>query len=381
MTQPFAALKTELNAQFPERRDVIEGALAAILAGEHVLMLGPPGTAKSALVRAIAAAFSGVYFERLMTRFSTPEELFGPVSLKALEQDRFARVTTGKLPEAEFAFVDEVFKSNSAILNSLLTAMNERLFHNDGAPTKMPLVSLFGASNEMPEGKELEALWDRFMVRFDVAYLSRTSNLRTMLLADEPTSTVRLTMGDLRASQAAAMAVKVTDAAVDALIEIREALAVEGIIISDRRVKKCLRLAKASAYLAGETEVTAEDMLCLVDALWREPKERTKVARVVGKVADPVSSQVSEVVDAARELTRKTEALKGGDRKAFVAAAASAMVELDRMRVSIEDLAQKAGKRTKAVALDGAKEISEVRAEFNRQVSAGMGLGARPLGR
>jgi MoxR-like ATPase len=141
-----------------------------VLAGEHVLLLGPPGTAKSALVRAIAQAFGGTYFERLLTKFSTPEELFGPISLKALEQDRYQRVTAGKLPEAEFAFVDEVFKANSAILNSLLTAMNERLFHNDGAPTQMPLVALFGASNELPEGKELEALFDRFLLRFDVQY-------------------------------------------------------------------------------------------------------------------------------------------------------------------------------------------------------------------
>src|ERR671939_812042 len=119
-------LRTDLMARFPERRDVIDGALAAVLAGEHVLLLGPPGTAKSALVRAIAQAFGGVYFERLLTKFSTPEELFGAISLKALEQDRFARVVTGKLPEAEFAFVDEVWKSSSAILNSLLGIINER---------------------------------------------------------------------------------------------------------------------------------------------------------------------------------------------------------------------------------------------------------------
>jgi len=127
-------LRSDLSARFPERREVIDGALCAVLAGEHILLLGPPGTAKSALVRAIAQAFGGRYFERLLTKFSTPEELFGPVSLKALEQDRYVRVVTGKLPEAEFVFVDEVFKSSSAILNSLLTAMNERLLC--GAPHK-----------------------------------------------------------------------------------------------------------------------------------------------------------------------------------------------------------------------------------------------------
>src|SRR4051812_45272052 len=168
MNDKLTLLRDALSNTFPERRNVIDGALCAILANEHVLLLGQPGTAKSALVRAIAQAFGGTYFERLLTKFSTPEELFGPISLKALEQDRYARVVSNKLPEAQFAFVDEVFKANSAILNSLLTAMNERIFHNDGAPLAMPLVSLFGASNELPDGKELEALFDRFLLRFDV---------------------------------------------------------------------------------------------------------------------------------------------------------------------------------------------------------------------
>lgn len=378
MTHAMTALEADLNAQFLGRRTTIKSTLEAILAGEHILMLGPPGTAKSALVRAIAAAFNGVYFERLMTKFSTPEELFGPISLKALEQDRFARVTTGKLPEAEFAFVDEVFKANSAILNSLLSLVNERTYHNDGAPMKCPLVSLFGASNEMPEGKELEALWDRFMVRLDVAYLSRASDLKAMMLAQEPTSTVRLTMGDLRAAQDAVKAVKVTDACVDALIEVREALALEGITVSDRRLKKCLRLVQAAAFMAGETEATAEDLLCLVDALWREPKERAKVARVVGKVADPVSVQVAEVLDAARELSKKVEGQKG-DRKAYVTAGANALAVLDQQRLTLEGLAKQAGKRTKAIAMDGAAEILDIRREFTRVISAGIGLGAKPV--
>jgi MoxR-vWA-beta-propeller ternary system protein len=178
MHKQINQLRASLMAQFPERKDVIDGSLAAVLAGEHVLLIGPPGTAKSALVRCLAQVFGGSYFERLLTKFSTPEELFGPISLQGLAQDRFVRLTAGKLPEAEFAFVDEIFKSNSAVLNALLSVINERVFHNDGAPVRCPLVSLFAASNELPEGKELEALFDRFLLRFDVGYLLVAANLR-----------------------------------------------------------------------------------------------------------------------------------------------------------------------------------------------------------
>ncbi|HTP29485.1 MAG TPA: AAA family ATPase, partial [Anaeromyxobacteraceae bacterium] len=127
-------------------------------------MTGSPGTAKSALARTISRAFQAAYFERLVTKFTTPEELFGPISLKALEQDHYRRVTAGMLPEAQIAFIDEIWKANSAILNALLAVMNERVFHNDGAPCTCPLITLFGASNELPDGKELEATFDRFLL-------------------------------------------------------------------------------------------------------------------------------------------------------------------------------------------------------------------------
>ncbi len=157
MHKHFMHLRADLMTAFPERKDVIDGSLAAVLAGEHVLLLGPPGTAKSALVRAIATAFQASYFEVLLTKFTAVDEVMGPISLKGLENDRFARITTGRLPEAQFAFVDEIYKASSAILNTLLTIANERKFHNDGIAVQCPLISLFGASNELPESaKELD---------------------------------------------------------------------------------------------------------------------------------------------------------------------------------------------------------------------------------
>ena len=375
MDQQLTQLRKDLMNRFPERRDVIDGALAAVLASEHVLLLGPPGTAKSALARGLAQAFGGIYFERLLTRFSTPEELFGPVSLKGLEQDRFIRVVAGKLPEAEFGFVDEIFKANSAILNSLLTLVNERVFHNDGTPTACPLVTLFGASNELPEGKDLEALFDRFLLRFDVQYLLQAASLRAVLLAPDPVPGVTLSMADLRSAQAAAMKTKLTDATVDALISIRDACKQEGIVASDRRWKKSLKIVRATAYLAGEKETSPEDLCVLTDSLWREPKERAKVARLVGRLADPVGTQATEILDAARETAEKVSALKAGDRKAYISQAASAIDQFSAQKQKLAELAQSGGRRARNVVADAATEIQSMHAELARAVSAGLGLG------
>ena len=137
----------------------------AVLCQEHLLLLGPPGTAKSALSRRLSLSLNSTYFERQLTRFSVPEELFGPLSLKELQNDKYIRNTEGYLPEATIAFVDEIFKANSAILNTMLTLINERQFDNGNQRTEVPLLCLVGASNEPPEDDELDALFDRFLFR------------------------------------------------------------------------------------------------------------------------------------------------------------------------------------------------------------------------
>jgi MoxR-like ATPase len=370
----IAEAQAHLNIGFPERKDVIAGALAAVLASEHLLLLGPPGTAKSALARTIAQAFGGSYFERLLTKFSTPEELFGAISLKALEQDRFARVVTGKLPEAEFAFIDEIFKANSAILNSMLTLVNERVFHNDGRPVACPLVSMFGASNELPEGKDLEALFDRFLVRFEVGYLLRPANLKLVLAAPEPTAAPVMTMADLKKAQAEVAKVTVTDETIEALIQIRDACKAEGIIASDRRWKKALKLVQAVAFMAGEKKTSPEDLAVLVDSLWREPKDRPKVARLVGKLADPVGAQAAEILDAARETAGKVAALQGSDRKQYIAQAAQALEQFQAQQRKLAQLTKGAGRRAIGVITDATEEIGAIHSDLARTVSVGLGL-------
>lgn len=375
----LARLQVEVNAAFPERQNVTEGAVLAILSNEHVFMLGPPGTGKSAITRVIAGALQGRYFERLMTKMTTPAELFGRETLERMAAGDYNIVTTGKLPEAEFAFLDEFFKSNSMALNSLLTLSNERIFvKDDGEVVKCPLITMFGASNELFEGKELEAMFDRFLFRYDVAYLARESNLRSMLLADEPSVETRISLDALREAQAAVKNVRVTDETMDGLIDIKESLRAEGINIGDRRLKRAIKALKAAALLQGRMETTPEDLVVLVDCLWREPKDRSKIATIVGKFADPVGVQAQGILDAARETARKLETLRAKDRKAYVGEAAKANGEFVAQKAALAALAKSgAGKRATTLMADATAEIEAMHKEASRAVASNLALGVR----
>src|SRR3954468_10462406 len=166
----YAATRAELAAALIERDDEIDLALTALVAKEHLLLVGPPGCAKSLLLDGLMNWLAGgTKFSVLLTKFTTPEEVVGPVSLAALKEDRYLRVTAGRLPEADYAFVDECFKGSSAILNCLLKVLNERVYDaGDGVARRVPLKLCVGASNEWPSpdtGQELAALFDRFTLR------------------------------------------------------------------------------------------------------------------------------------------------------------------------------------------------------------------------
>ena len=154
-----------LDARYLDKGELIRLLLVTLVAGEHMLIVGPPGTAKSALVRHLARLIDARYFEYLLTRFSEPNEIFGPIDIKAFREGTYVRRVEAMLPDADIVFLDEIFKSNSAILNSLLSILNERRFFTGSASIKVPLSSLFGATNEVPNDDALGAVFDRFLVR------------------------------------------------------------------------------------------------------------------------------------------------------------------------------------------------------------------------
>ncbi|MEM9489027.1 MAG: AAA family ATPase [Myxococcota bacterium] len=298
-------MRQELKELFIERDELIDGALIAVLCQQHVLMLGPPGTAKSMLAKELCRRIGGkVYFEWLLTKFTTPEEIFGPVSLPALESGRYERVITGKLPEAEVAFLDEIFKANSAILNALLTILNERRFHHGSASISVPLQSIFAASNELPEEDELGALYDRFLLRFTVGYIAHDHRFARLLRLDERPSeepTV-LSADDLAQLQQRVAEIAVPDTVIEDVIAIRRELGGEGVLASDRRYRQALTALRAAAVLDGTERVTMRHLSWLEHMLWSDPEQQAKVAQAIAKVATGQEEEARKLLVQAEEI-------------------------------------------------------------------------------
>jgi ATPase associated with various cellular activities AAA_5 len=286
-----------LNNGLVGKEKVMKLGLLSILSGENMILVGPPGTAKSEISRRLreilADSGSETYFEYLFTKFTTPEEIFGPLSIKQLQNDKFERNTEGYMPSSRIVFLDEIFKANSSILNTLLTILNERVFHNGLKREKTPLISLIGASNELPfENDELTALYDRFLIRAIVGYVS--DDEIEMLLDIKETdmeipAEIKFTESDLNEIRNESEKVRVTFGIKKTIMQIRQdynkIFAEDNHeIISDRKLVKMVKLLKISAYLNGRDKVDFSDLMLLTNCLWNNPENIEKVTKLVLEV-------------------------------------------------------------------------------------------------
>lgn len=353
--ESLQTIALELKDFAIEREDEVDTAVCALLSGQHVLLLGAPGLAKSMLAREICRRIDGAsYFEYLLSRYTTDKDLF--VAVTNIEEKevanggksvRFVPDVTGMLPEAHIAFLDEIFKANSATLNALLTLINERKFHIQGKPVSCPLISMFGASNEIPEAEEgLDALYDRFMVRFVVERVKERGNRIRMRQqsrsrrAGQATGGLHpttLTLAELQDLQKQVYQVQVPQVIDERVEELIEKLLAEGIIISDRRDVRIDPLIQAHALLMeGRNQVNETDLTILQHCFWAQPSEIKTVQRVVLSISNPMENKAIELLDQATEIRDNAVQAATGS------AGAEANSKLKKLGVAIDELIQQA---------------------------------------
>lgn len=351
MLERFKQLLGEMNRGIYEKETEISLSLLAALAGESIILLGPPGVAKSMVARQLKTAFRDAQsFEYLMSRFSTPDEIFGPVSIQKLKtSDTYERAVEGYLPTADVVFLDEIWKAGPAIQNTLLTVINEKIFRNGNREMHLPLKLLVAASNELPaKGEGLEALWDRFVIRIESRPIKLEKNFRAMLLEaptdflgptdftdstdssgskgksdstdfSSPTDFTDSTdFSDLKitAEEYAEWAEKickigVKEEVLDAISAIRKSLRAvnvdeaaerRNIYVSDRRWKNIVRLLRTSAFMQDREEVDICDLLPIYHCLWQEPEERDAIRSIVIRALfSPFAEKLVEMKNALAE--------------------------------------------------------------------------------
>ena len=307
-----------LNAALIERDAEIRACLLGLIAREHVLLVGPPGTAKSLVARSVAAAISGSrYCERLLSGGTPPEVLFGPVSIAGLRADRYEHVGAGSVSECEIAFLDEFFRGSDMILDTLLHLLGpERQALIGTSQVNVPLVSAVAASNTWPTEPHQAAVFDRFLIRRTVRAVSPQGR-EALLYADLPPVTPVITLAELHDASVLAQALAVMPETRTALSQILDELAGAGIRVSDRRARLSVRVARASAQLDGAPAVHPGHLEDLSMVLWSDPESVDKAGEIIARIANPVGARINEILRATDDAVTAAGSDAAGRMKAI----------------------------------------------------------------
>lgn len=353
-------IQTELNSRFFERSEAIEGLMLAALTAQHCFILGPPGTAKSQLVRDFTSRFTGArYFEQLLSKNRPDAAVLGPYDLTRLrDHSEFVRKDSGFLTDCDFAFLDEIGKTSATLGHDLLAALNERLKHevNAGRSAQpIPLHSAFTASNELPaaESEDMAALWDRLLVRVEVDYVRADANFRELM--EQPTLPVAKThvpFEDLKTAAKDVSEVMVMPDLLDGVLVIRNNMRKAGLSVSDRRWRASIQLIRASAYLAGREIAELEDLSVLRFSLWDDLTEAKKINHIILAVANPAAEEALDLLDGAHAIAAEMNSRSGESKEAVTKYLPEAMGKLKRIHRLAEKLPANTPKRAEIFALE-----------------------------
>ena len=350
----FQSFRASLNGSFLDRSDVIDGLLTSLITKQNAFLFGPPGTGKSELVRAITGGFDGSkYFGYLLSPTTDPSELYGPVAVSKLLKDEYTRDVSGYLPDCNVAFLDELFRGSSAVLNSLLQILNERTFNNGKQAIDTEIQSIVAATNSFPTEEALQAFCDRFLFRPTITGLKSPTHKRTLMrwaVAQSPEWSrpkveSNLTYKDLVELQKQAAKTTVPDSFIDQFAEILDMLESRGISVSDRRRVQILSFMKGWAVVQGETEVHAAMLhQTLKHIIYTNPDEIEDIDEVVKQVVPTAEEFMAGVKRAAQNTMRRFESTKQSinDRTASVGDLNRAVTEFGDMLRELKVLNQKA---------------------------------------
>lgn len=270
-----------LSQKFFEMEEEIRSLMLGLLSKEHILMVGLPGIAKSDLSRQLGKITGGQHFGIQFQQTTTPDEVFGGIDHEQYIQGHVVRNTNGTLVNANFAYLDEIFKANSAILNHLLQVLNERTYDN-GGKIEVPLISAVGASNEFPDEDELSALYDRFLIRHYVLPVKDKDNYVKMLKGEgKDVKIPHIDLEDVFTMHDMVENVQVDDEIYESVFELVTKVADEGIYISPRRAKKSIKVLKANAFIEGRNQVKKEDLIVLKNIFWSDYDQKDVVTKIV----------------------------------------------------------------------------------------------------
>lgn len=308
-------IEEELGSRLFEREDEIHGLIVALLSKSNILLLGEPGVAKSMIVKEFCNHIpDSKMFSYLLTKYTVPEELQGVPKLSKLKEDILERPIENTINDAEFVFLDEVFKGSSSILNTLLELANEKTFFNGGKKHKSPLLTMIGASNEIPEpGDGLEAFQDRFTLSYHVSPIKEIDNLVKAMKVDyaKEFDRTKITKKEIVEAQEAVNNIIIPDEVLSSVVSISRKLRNnKSLFISDRTVINLVQVLKAQCYLTGGTEVSHDHLTILVNCLWSDPSHINLVAKYVMPEASPALEKVEELKQKVREIE---EAVAGVD--------------------------------------------------------------------